>query len=51
MLSVKRLKRDTAENLYKQCQLTGNCLPDVVNKVENKTWADTLLQIFSSVLY
>lgn len=51
MLSVKRVKRDTAENLYRQCQITGNCLPDVVNKVENKTWADTLLQIFSSIIF
>lgn len=51
MLSVKRLKRDTVENIYKQCQITGTCPPDVVNKVEGKTWADTLLQIFSSVIY
>nr|AYA93522.1 MAG: L2 protein [Human papillomavirus] len=51
MLSVKRAKRDTAENLYKQCQITGNCFPDVVNKLEDKTWADTLLQIFSSIIF
>lgn len=51
MLSVKRQKRDTPENLYKQCQITGNCLPDVVNKIENKTWADRLLQIFSSIIF
>ena len=51
MLSVKRAKRDTAENIYKQCQISGTCPPDVVNKIEGKTWADTLLQIFSSVIY
>ena len=51
MLSVKRVKRDTAENIYKQCQITGTCPPDVVNKIEGKTWADILLQIFSSVIY
>ena len=51
MLSVKRAKRDTAENLYRQCQITGTCIPDVVDKIEGKTWADTLLQIFSSVIY
>ena len=51
MNTVKRLKRDTAENLYRQCQITGNCPTDVVNKIENKTWADVLLQAFSSILY
>jgi len=29
----------------------GDCPPDVVNKVERKTLADILLQIFSSVIY
>ena len=51
MNSVKRAKRDTAENLYKSCRLGGDCPPDVVNKIENKTLADILLQAFSSILY
>ena len=47
----KRQKRDTAENLYKNCKVTGNCPPDVVNKLEDKTWADVLLQAFSSIIF
>lgn len=47
----KRTKRDTVENLYRTCRISGNCPPDVVNKVERKTLADILLQAFSSVLY
>lgn len=50
-MSVSRNKRDTVENLYKSCKLGGDCPPDVVNKVEQKTLADILLQAFSSVLY
>lgn len=50
-MSASRNKRDTVENLYKSCKLGGDCPPDVVNKVEQKTLADILLQAFSSVLY
>ena len=51
MNTAKRQKRDTAENLYKQCMITGNCPTDVVNKIENRTWADVLLQAFSSIIF
>lgn len=51
MYKAKRVKRDTVENLYKQCQITGTCPPDVVNKVEQTTLADILLKIFGSVIY
>lgn len=51
MLPAKRAKRDTAENIYRNCQITGDCPPDVVNKIENKTWADVLLQAFSSIIF
>lgn len=51
MLPAKRAKRDTVENLYKSCRLGGDCITDVVNKAENKTLADILLQAFSSVLF
>lgn len=51
MHPAKRVKRDTVENLYKTCRLGGDCIPDVVNKAENKTLADILLQAFSSILF
>lgn len=51
MSTNKRSKRDTAENIYRSCQITGDCPPDVVNKIENKTWADVLLQAFSSIIF
>lgn len=51
MQAAKRSKRDTAENIYRTCKLSGTCPDDVVNKIENRTWADVLLQAFSSILY
>ena len=50
MYKVRR-KRDTVENIYRQCQITGQCPPDVVNKVEQTTLADYLLKIFGSIIY
>lgn len=47
----KRRKRDTVENLYKQCKLTGQCPDDVINKVEGNTLADRLLKILGSIVY
>lgn len=47
----RRVKRDSASNLYRQCQVTGNCPPDVANKIEGNTLADKLLKIFSSIIY
>ncbi|QHQ97058.1 L2 protein [Felis catus papillomavirus 6] len=47
----KRRKRDSAANLYRHCQLGGDCIPDVVNKYEHKTPADRILQIGSSLTY
>lgn len=47
----RRIKRDSVDNLYKQCAITGNCLPDVKDKVEGNTLADKLLKIFSSILF
>lgn len=51
MLPAKRVKRDSPENIYKHCKVTGTCPPDVENKLENKTWADVLLQAFSSIIF
>ncbi|AEM24661.1 minor capsid protein [Human papillomavirus 144] len=47
----RRIKRDSVDNLYKQCAITGNCPPDVKDKVEGNTLADKLLKIFSSILF
>lgn len=51
MTSRKRSKRDTVDNLYRQCQLGGDCPPDVRNKVEGTTLADKLLQAFGSIIF
>lgn len=50
-MSKVRRKRASVGDLYKSCQLGGDCLPDVKNKVEGTTLADRLLQIFGSFLY
>ncbi|UXR08075.1 MAG: L2 protein [Varecia variegata papillomavirus 1] len=48
----RRVKRDSATNLYNRCQVPGSdCPPDVVNKIEHNTLADKLLRIFSSIAY
>lgn len=47
----KRAKRDSATNLYQQCQISGNCPEDVKNKIEGTTLADKLLKILSSIVY
>ena len=51
MTSVKRRKRDSPDNLYRQCQITGDCIPDVKNKIEGNTLADRLLKWLGSVIY
>lgn len=52
MYAVKsRSKRDSVPNLYAKCQISGNCLPDVQNKVEANTLADRLLKWLGSVIY
>ena len=48
---AKRQKRDSVDNLYRQCKLTGQCPDDVINKVEGNTLADRLLKILGSVIY
>ena len=51
MSSNKRRKRAAPDQLYRHCVQGGDCIPDVQNKYEQTTWADTLLKIFGSVLY
>ena len=33
-MALRRQKRASAEDLYKQCALGADCLPDVKNKYE-----------------
>lgn len=51
MSAAKRRKRAAPDQLYRHCVQGGDCIPDVQNKYEQKTWADTLLKIFGSLLY
>nr|AYA94045.2 MAG: L2 protein [Human papillomavirus] len=51
MESQRRRKRAAPEQLYKHCLQGGDCIPDVQNKYEQRTWADILLKVFGSLLY
>lgn len=51
MFRAQRRKRASDVDLYRSCKLGGDCIPDVQNKIEGKTLADRLLQIFGSFLY
>ncbi|AHJ81388.1 putative late L2 protein [Eptesicus serotinus papillomavirus 1] len=48
---LRRRKRDTVENIYRQCIRFGTCPPDVKNKVENNTLADKILRYGSGAVY
>ncbi|ANZ90254.1 L2 capsid protein [Bos taurus papillomavirus 19] len=51
-MTLRRRKRDSAENLWRHCQATGaECPPDVINKYTENTLADRLSKIFASILY
>lgn len=50
-MSIRRRKRASPTDLYKQCQLGADCPTDVKNKIEGDTWADRLLKWFGSVIY
>lgn len=51
MVRAVRKKRDSAQHIYNTCRALGTCPQDVIDKVEGTTWADKLLQWFSSVIY
>nr|ATQ38683.1 L2 [Gammapapillomavirus 12] len=51
MESTKRRKRAAPDQLYRHCLQGGDCIPDVQNKYEQKTWADIFLKVFGSLLY
>ncbi|AAZ39511.1 L2 protein [human papillomavirus 101] len=48
---ARRRKRDTVENIYRHCALSGTCPDDVKNKVENNTIADRILKWIASIVY
>ncbi|ACO58660.1 putative minor capsid protein L2 [Ovis aries papillomavirus 3] len=51
MAPLRRRKRDTAENIYRNCKPWGTCPPDVINKVEGTTVADQILKYGSGLTY
>lgn len=51
MYRAVRRKRASVQDIYRSCIQGGDCPTDVRNKVEQTTWADTLLKIFSSIIY
>lgn len=51
MSSLRRRKRDTAENIYRNCQAWGTCPPDVKNKIEQTTIADYILKLGAGLVY
>ncbi|ADJ96357.1 L2 protein [Phocoena phocoena papillomavirus 4] len=51
MARPKRVKRASAESLYRTCKAAGTCPPDVVKKIEGSTIADKILQYGSLGVY
>lgn len=51
MARAKRVKRDSATNIYRTCKQAGTCPPDVINKVESTTIADNILQYGSAGVF
>lgn len=51
MARARRVKRDSATNIYRTCKQAGTCPPDVINKVENTTIADKILQYGSAGVF
>lgn len=51
MARAKRVKRDSATNIYRTCKQAGTCPPDVINKVESTTIADKILQYGSAGVF
>lgn len=51
MARARRVKRDSATNIYRTCKQAGTCPPDVLNKVESTTIADKILQYGSAGVF
>lgn len=48
---LRRRKRDSATNIYRNCKIFNTCPPDVLNKIENNTIADKILKWGSGAVY
>lgn len=51
MARARRTKRASVTDIYRGCKAAGTCPPDVINKVENKTIADKILQYGSAAVF
>lgn len=51
MARARRTKRASVTDIYKGCKAAGTCPQDVINKVENKTIADKILQYGSAAVF
>ncbi|ADQ39310.1 L2 [Colobus guereza papillomavirus 2] len=51
MARAKRTKRDSVTNIYRTCKQAGTCPPDVINKVEQTTIADSILKYGSAGVF
>lgn len=51
MVRAKRVKRDSVTHIYQTCKQAGTCPPDVVNKVEQTTVADSILKYGSAGVF
>ncbi|ABM67069.1 L2 [Macaca fascicularis papillomavirus 1] len=51
MARPKRVKRDSASNIYRTCKQAGTCPPDVINKIEQTTVADNILKYGSAGVF
>lgn len=48
---ARRTKRASVTDIYRGCKASGTCPPDVLNKVENTTLADKILQYGSAGVF
>uniref|UniRef100_A0AAU6S4Y4 Minor capsid protein L2 n=1 Tax=Barbastella barbastellus papillomavirus 1 TaxID=3139985 RepID=A0AAU6S4Y4_9PAPI len=48
---LRRRKRASVQDIYRDCKRFGTCPPDVINKVERNTIADKILKYGSGVVY
>jgi hypothetical protein len=51
MARARRTKRASVTDIYRGCKAAGTCPPDVINKVEQSTIADKILQYGSAAVF
>ncbi|ANW12186.1 L2 [Canis familiaris papillomavirus 18] len=51
MVRARRVKRASAEDLYRTCRANNTCPPDVINTYERKTVADKILQYGGAAIF